>query len=93
MLSNLYPVRVFNSIDGEVKGTKGSTIYDELVKKLEAASYCCLNKVLEDIIKEYDELKTNNYRVCIIGHERADWAIIMEFKRRNIVVDTVSSST
>jgi hypothetical protein len=28
MLANLYPVRVFTSIDGEVKATKSSTIYE-----------------------------------------------------------------
>lgn len=34
-------------------------------------------------------MQSTNYRVCILGHESVDWAVIMEFKRRNIVVDTV----
>lgn len=38
-------------------------------------------------------MKSNNYRLCILGHERADWSVIMEFKRRGVVVDTVCGST
>lgn len=93
MLDNLYPVRVFTSADGEVTPPKGVTIYEELVRKLESHSgFCCLTKTLDQIIKQYDDRKTSNYRVCIFGHERVDWGVIMEFKRRGIVVDTVCGS-
>lgn len=94
MLSNLYPVRLFTSADGEIKESKGKTIYEELVKKLEGNSgFCCLTKVLEDVVKEYEQAKSSNYRVCILGHERVDWSVVMEFKRRNIVVDTVCGAS
>lgn len=52
MLNNLYPVRVFTSLDGEIIPSKGTSVYDELVRKLENNSgLCSLTKTLEEIIK------------------------------------------
>ena len=33
-----------------------------------------------------------NFRVCVIGNENIDWSVVMDYKRKSIVIDTIGSN-
>lgn len=38
-----------------------------------------------------EERKGTSFRVCIVGGEHIDWDIILEYKKRGIIIDTAGS--
>ena len=92
MLSNLYPFRLFTSLNYEITAPKEASLYDYLVKHLEQEEgYCNLTSTLTTVMREMEKSKVKHYRICLIGNETAEWGIVMELKRRGVVIDTADT--
>lgn len=79
------PFALYTSLGSRVNGLD---LYTALVESLQVEGECSLSETLRNILRER---KNNNFRVCILGGEQVSWDIVLEYKRRNIVIDTAGN--
>lgn len=93
LLSNLYPLRLYTSFNHEIiVPSKYHTLYDVLVQHIEAdEGKCDLSLTLTTVMADMEASGVKNYRICLLGNETVEWGVVMELKRRGIVIDTANA--
>ena len=64
-------------------------LYSSLVEALSSSANSSLSHTLRLILKQREQ---NNFRVCILGGTQVNWDIVLEYKRRKILIDTAGMS-
>ena len=61
-------------------------LYDGLVEECRKEGQSSLTNTLREVLKQK---KGKLFRVCILGGSKVNWDIVLEYKRHNIMIDTV----
>ncbi len=79
------PLTIYTSTGRRITASIRTELYSALAEALLVEGESSLSETLRIILYER---KDNTFRVCILGGEQVSWDIVLEYKRRDILIDT-----
>ena len=77
------PFSLYTTLGREIKT---ENLYDGLVEECRIDGYSSLTETLREILKAREG---RAFRVCVLGGRKVSWDVVLEYKRRQVMIDTV----
>lgn len=84
------PFSLYTSLGQEVQAQNRTEIYNALADQLEREGECSLSDTLRNVFEKRKD-SGSKFRVCILGGEQVSWDIVLEYKRKKILIDTAGT--